>query len=59
MFATRQGYALTVAKSIEKGVSTMCLSDSNAAIDQEPTCDLHLSSREQDNFKIVRPPGRA
>ena len=32
-FATRQCYALTGAKSIEKGVSTMCLSDSNAACD--------------------------
>jgi hypothetical protein len=32
VFATRQGYALTVAKSIEKGVSAKCLPDSNAAI---------------------------
>lgn len=36
-FATRQCDALAVAKSLEKGMSTMRLSDSNAAI--RPVCD--------------------
>lgn len=32
---------------------------SRTAIGQEPTYELHLTSKELDNFKLDRPPGRA
>lgn len=53
-FATRQCDALTLARSIEKGVSAMCLSDSNAAIGHFATVANAISAPEScRSFEMV------
>jgi hypothetical protein len=51
-FATRQCDALTLARSIEEGVSAKCLSDSNAVI--RPLCDSRSGNLRAGELPLIR-----